>query len=110
LGQLPGFTICTVGGEWAGVPFRLVAVNNNGSWVELEYDDVPVPAKESDPYLEQLGEEGPPKGGCWVSDELLTVNKTGAYRLVLNPIFNHRDKVVDGEDFTLKLNVKPFKK
>jgi len=68
------------------------AVNNNGSWVEL--------SGFSRVYTDE--------SGC-VTFTDLQINKTGAYRLVVNPVYDSRDKVVDGDAESEKFNVKPFK-
>jgi len=92
LATLTPVTICTVGGVVEGIPInRIVAVTNNGSWVELTGESWPQ-ATGSD--------------GC-VTFESLEINKTGSNVLVVNPVFNDRDKVVDGDAFSEKWNTRP---
>jgi len=87
-------TVCTVDGQVEGIPVEsILAVRNNGSFVELTGEAFP----------QNTGEDG-----C-VTFESLMINKTGAYRLILNPVTNDRDKVVDGEDESAKFNVRPAK-
>jgi len=90
-------TVCTVGEPVDGIPVeKVVAVRNNGSFVELTGEAFP----------QNTGENG--EEGC-VTLESLKINKTGAYRLILNPVTNDREKVVDGEDESSKFNVRPPK-
>jgi hypothetical protein len=94
LAALTPVTVCTVGGQVEGIPVDLiVAVRNNGSFVELTGEAFPQYTDDS---------------GC-VTFESLKINKTGAYRLILNPVTNNRDKVVDGEGESSKFNVRPSK-
>jgi hypothetical protein len=90
-------TICTVGDLINGIPVTsIVAVKNNGSFVDLTGES----------YPQYTG--GPPdnEDGC-ITFDTLQINKTGAYRLVVNPDFNDRGKVVGGDAFSEKFNVKP---
>jgi hypothetical protein len=94
---LKSVTVCTVGELVDGIPVdSILAVRNNGSFVRLTGEEFPQ-------YTGQTGENG-----C-VTFESLKINKTGAYRLILNPVLNLRDKVVDGEDESSKFNVRPSK-
>jgi hypothetical protein len=104
---LTEFQVCTVGGAVEGIPINdIKAVTNNGSWVELRLDGGEFPDGD------QTIQTGP--DGCYTfggeDGPELRINKTGAYRLVVNPVFNDRDKVIDGDGQSIKFNVRPLNK
>jgi hypothetical protein len=94
--KLTPVTICTVGPAVEGVPIdSMLAVTNNGSWVEL--------TGETFPQYTVLTEE---QRACVTFDNL-HINKTGSNVLVANPVKNDRDKVVDGDAISEKWNTRP---
>jgi hypothetical protein len=89
-------TICTVGEPVVGYPITsIVAVTNNGSWVEL--------TGETFPQDTELTAEG---DACVTFDNL-QINKTGSNFLVAEPVYNDRNKVVGGDAISEKWNTRP---
>jgi hypothetical protein len=68
----------------------IVAVTNNGSWVELTGVTSGVTGAD----------------GCVTFDNL-QINKTGSNFLVAEPVYNDRNKVVGGDAISEKWNTRP---
>jgi hypothetical protein len=96
LATLTPVRICTVGDPVVGYPITsIVAVTNNGSWVEL--------TGETFPQDTELTAEG---DACVTFDNL-QINKTGSNFLVAEPVYNDRNKVVGGDAISEKWNTRP---
>ena len=92
---LTPFEVCTSPSTGGVVITNVVAVRNNGSFVELTQTKPGWPTTTG-------GDGCAPFTG-------VEINKTGAYRLVVNPVLNAQGKVVEGAAESLKFNVRPLK-